>query len=102
MVGRGVQGQPWLPAQVAAALGHGAAPAIPEGAAFTRMVARHYEAMLDFYGPLGARVARKHLGWYMDRAGTPAALRRRVLTSPPAEVLALLPDALAPVAERAA
>ena len=49
-----------------------------------------------FYGEdLGLRVARKHLGWYMDEAGTPTALRREVLTAKtPAEVLRLLPAAL--------
>jgi tRNA-dihydrouridine synthase len=69
------------------------------------MVSGHYEAMLGFYGAeLGARVARKHLGWYMDHAGTPAPQRRAVLTAPsPREVLQLLPDALIPAAaERAA
>jgi tRNA-dihydrouridine synthase B len=72
------------------------APHIPTGEAFTRMVTTHYEAMLMFYGPThGLRVARKHLGWYMDHANTPAALRHMVLTaSTAAEVLALLPDAL--------
>ena len=41
------------------------------------------------------RVARKHLGWYMDAAGTGAMLRRAVLTgTDPAAVLRLLPDAL--------
>jgi hypothetical protein len=39
---------------------------------------------------------RKHLGWYMDRAGTPGGLRRRVLTAAPADVLRLLPQALTP------
>jgi hypothetical protein len=38
--------------------------------------------MLAFYGPISAlRVARKHLGWYLDAAGTPPALRREVLTA---------------------
>ena len=62
------------------------------------MVARHYEAMLSFYGAdLGLRVARKHLGWYMDHAGTGSDLRRRVLTARDASgVLALLPEALSP------
>jgi hypothetical protein len=52
--------------------------------------------MLAFYGSsLGGKVARKHLGWYMDRAGTPADLRALVLTSPdPAQVLRHLPEAL--------
>jgi tRNA-dihydrouridine synthase B len=33
-------------------------------------VVGHYEAMLAFYGvDLGLKVARKHLGWYLDEAG---------------------------------
>jgi tRNA-dihydrouridine synthase len=61
------------------------------------MVSGHYEAMLAFYGSsLGAKVARKHLGWYMDVAGTPAELRGLVLTAQePGRVLQLLPEALA-------
>ncbi|TDX23764.1 tRNA-U20-dihydrouridine synthase [Rhodovulum visakhapatnamense] len=97
MVGRGAQGRPWLLAEIGARIAGRPAPKVPEGAALTDMVARHYEDMLGFYGAdLGGRVARKHLGWYMDRAGTPAPLRRRVLTAPAgAAVLALLPEALA-------
>ncbi|NHX27897.1 tRNA dihydrouridine synthase DusB, partial [Escherichia coli] len=97
MVGRGAQGRPWLLAQIAHDLFGADAPDIPTGTAVIAMVAAHYEAMLSFYGAdLGLRVARKHLGWYMDEAGTPAELRRQVLTArDPAEVLRLLPDALA-------
>jgi nifR3 family TIM-barrel protein len=96
MVGRGSQGQPWVLAQIAAALFGTAAPRIPTGAALVDMVAAHYEAMLAFYGEaLGLRVARKHLGWYMNRAGPDAATRRAVLTATrPADVLRALPDAL--------
>ena len=97
MIGRGAQGRPWGPAQVAAGLTGGAMPEVPAGSAFTDMVSEHYEAMLAFYGSaLGAKVARKHLGWYMETAGTPADLRSMVLTSPePSQVLRLLPEALA-------
>lgn len=95
MVGRGIQGAPWRLAEVAHALGLGPAPQIPEGADFIAMVEAHYRAALEFYGAeLGARVIRKHLGWYMDRAGTPAAIRKRILTSTQQEVLLLLPNAL--------
>ncbi|WP_040604794.1 tRNA dihydrouridine synthase DusB [Sagittula stellata] len=98
MVGRGAQGAPWMLAEIASKL-HGApAPEIPEGTELADLVAEHYEAMLDFYGPtLGNRVARKHLGWYMDRAGTPAALRKTVLTErDPARVLSHLREAIVP------
>lgn len=96
MVGRGAQGRPWLLARIAARLFGARAPEIPRGSNFSDMVSGHYEAMLRFYGrDLGGRVARKHLGWYMDEAATPSALRREVLTAhDPARVLALLPAAL--------
>ncbi len=95
MIGRGTQGAPWRVAEIGAALTGGAPPVIPDGCEFSDMVSGHYEAALTFHGKeIGARVVRKHLGWYMDRAGTPADLRRRVLTAAPAEVLRLLPEAL--------
>jgi len=92
MIGRGALGAPWLPAEIAHRL-HGApAPAIPRGPALADLISEHYEAMLGFYGrDLGLRVARKHLGWYADRAGAGAAARRAMLTAgSPAEVLQLI------------
>lgn len=96
MIGRGAQGRPWVLASVAHDLHGTPAPSIPSGAALVAMVAAHYEDMLDFYGPkLGLRIARKHLGWYMDGAGTAAALRREVLTAQsPTDVLCRLSEAL--------
>ncbi len=96
MIGRGAQGKPWLLAQVAHDIWGSEAPQIPTGAGLVRLVSDHYEAMLAFYGlDLGIRVARKHLGWYMDEAATPAPLRRDILTAKdPKDVLRLLPDAL--------
>jgi tRNA-dihydrouridine synthase len=71
-------------------------PDVPEGRALTEVVQEHYEAMIAFYGPeLGVKCARKHLGWYMDHAGTAPEMRRRVLTErDPAQALALLRPAL--------
>nr|WP_321252644.1 tRNA dihydrouridine synthase DusB [uncultured Ruegeria sp.] len=96
MVGRGAQGKPWLLAQLCHDLFGADAPDVPTGHDLSAMVQEHYQAMLDFYGPdLGLRVARKHLGWYMDEAGTPAALRRAILTSrDTSEVLRLIADAI--------
>ena len=97
MIGRGAQGRPWLLAEVAHALYGTAAPDRPFGAALADMVMEHYEDMLRFYGDLlGMRVARKHLGWFMETAGTSTDARRAVLTAKtPAATLALLPAALA-------
>ncbi|QBF31735.1 tRNA dihydrouridine synthase DusB [Thalassococcus sp. S3] len=98
MIGRGAQGKPWLLAEVSHAVFGTPAPHRPKGADLIEMVQGHYDAMLAFYGiDLGLRVARKHLGWYMDGAQTSRALRRAVLVSrDPEEVLRLLVDALAP------
>ncbi len=95
MVGRGAQGAPWRLAEIGAEVFGAQRPVVPQGVALADMVAQHYEASLSFYGvALGARVIRKHLGWYMDRAATAPPLRRQVLTALPAEVLRLLPQAL--------
>ncbi|MEL6640897.1 MAG: tRNA dihydrouridine synthase DusB [Pseudomonadota bacterium] len=104
MIGRGAQGRPWVLAQVAAALSGRTKPAAPEGQTLVELVSSHYEAMLSFYGAeLGRRVARKHLGWYMDDAGTPNALRKAILTErDPKTVLKRLPHALVHDAEVAA
>ncbi len=101
MVGRGIQGAPWRLAEIAHGLGYGPKPDVPTGPDFARMVRAHYEASLAFYGEeLGARVIRKHLGWYMDRVGTIPEMRKAVLTGGPAMVrdhldAALMPEALA-------
>ena len=96
MVGRGAQGRPWILAQIAAELHGLPAPKLPKGAALIDMVQCHYGNMLAFYGEaLGSRVARKHLGWYMDDAHTPVDIRKTVLTTRTSKnVMALLPRAL--------
>jgi nifR3 family TIM-barrel protein len=96
MIGRGAQGQPWKLAQIAHDLFGHAAPEVPADEALIDLVQTHFEASLSFYGStLGAKVVRKHLGWYMDHAGTPGALRKEVLTAQsPKQVQALLPNAL--------
>jgi tRNA-dihydrouridine synthase B len=96
MIGRGAQGAPWKLAQVAHDLFRTPAPGIPEGGTRARMILDHYDDMLTFYGTeIGLRMARKHLGWYLEEAGLPHA-REPVLTSTdPAEVIVLLEQAFA-------
>ncbi|WP_323036884.1 tRNA dihydrouridine synthase DusB [Pararhodobacter sp.] len=96
MIGRGAQGRPWALAEIAAELYGLTPPEIPHGAALADQVCDHYESILSFYGKdLGVRIARKHLGWYVDAAGGSVALRSRLMREKdPATVLAILPDAL--------
>jgi len=82
MIGRGAQGAPWVLAEVASKLFGTPAPQVPSGKALIDLVQTHHEGMLSFYGTeLGLRVARKHLGWYMDRAGTEPVIRKALLTA---------------------
>lgn len=92
MIGRGVQGAPWLAGQIADDL-QGLAPrSSPEGATLRDMVVGHYEGLLSCYGTaIGLRAARKHLGWYL--AGRPGGARVRaqvIRCDDPAEVVAAL------------
>ena len=81
MVGRGAQGQPWALAQIAHEVFGLDKPEIPTGNDLVLMITKHYDDILKFYGhELGNRVARKHLGWYMDYIGTNRTLRRAVQT----------------------
>ena len=96
MVGRGAQGRPWLLSELAHALFKAPKVARPTPKEFNQLVAEHYDSILQFYGrELGVRVARKHLGWYMDEAGTAQVLRRKILTAAaPEDVFEALPDAM--------
>lgn len=98
MIGRGVQGQPWLLAQIAHDIYGTPAPQIPQGLDFVDMAMGHYDEIQKFYGTkIGLRVARKHLGWYMDYVQTPDQLRRDVFTARSIEeTMILLPAALNP------
>lgn len=91
MIGRGAQGRPWLLAQVAHALYGRPAPVIPQGDALADLVIGHYEAMLSFYGPdLAIKIARKHLGWYLEAAGLEAARGEVMTCTDPQRVMTLV------------
>jgi len=92
MIGRAAQGQPWLCGQIAEHLDSGKTPAAPDPEQQWRIVREHVAALHQFYGEfMGVRIARKHLGWYLQH--TPAgADRRRAFNrlEQPAEQLAFL------------
>jgi tRNA-dihydrouridine synthase B len=112
MIGRGAQGQPWLPGQIGRRLESGAietAPALPEQ---LDLVSRLYEDVLTHYGlRIGLRHARKHLSWSLDVAARDSGVpqetlkhwRNVILTSDtPARVQSSLTEAFADFAWRAA
>jgi nifR3 family TIM-barrel protein len=90
MIGRGAQGRPWLPGQIARYLATGRRASAPPLPAQFTLIDRLYEDMLGHHGiAIGRRHARKHLGWALDAAAETSgasvialkAHRRRVLTA---------------------
>ena len=103
MVGRGAQGRPWFPGQLARYLATGERATAPPLGEQLALASALYGELLGLYGvELGLRHARKHLGWALDTAAAcadaPDELRKthraRVLTATdPARVLHLLAEA---------
>ncbi|MDQ0504299.1 tRNA dihydrouridine synthase DusB [Xanthobacter agilis] len=93
MIGRGAQGRPWFPGQVARTLADGRAPADPPLCAQRDVLLELYEGWLGLYGVrLGLRQARKHLSWALDAVGGTGAewtlnWRARLLTADDPEVV---------------
>lgn len=90
MIGRGAQGQPWLPGQIGRRLMGGAAEAAPSLERQLHYVRTLYEGVCALYGlRVGLKHARKHLGWALDVAAdasrAPAeklrSWRQKILTS---------------------
>lgn len=78
MLGRGVYGRPWLAAHLERALSDGVDLAEPGPEARLAIVVEHLRASIAFYGmPLGLKMFRKHLGWYIEQAPWPADPQHR-------------------------
>ncbi len=79
MLGRGVYGRPWLAAHLERALADGTVLQEPGREERLAIVIEHLRASVAFYGlPLGLKMFRKHLGWYVEQAPWPAdSLERR-------------------------
>jgi nifR3 family TIM-barrel protein len=88
MIGRGAQGRPWLPGQIARYLTTGAREQAPSLVDQHRLIDGLYDEMLDHHGlAIGRRHARKHLGWALDHAAATAAAPPEVLKSHRGRVL---------------
>jgi nifR3 family TIM-barrel protein len=90
MMGRGAQGQPWLPGQIGRRLESGIAETAPPLAQQLDYIRALYDEVCSHYGlRIGLRHARKHLGWALEIAAqcsrAPAATlkswRQTILTT---------------------
>ena len=67
MVGRAAQGRPWLCGQIAAYLESGVMPPPLRADQQLATLHRHVTQLHRFYGDfMGVRIARKHVGWYLN------------------------------------
>ena len=81
MIGRGIRGRPWLLNQLAAELWGCRKYDELNLNSKIELIINHYEEILSFYGnELGVKVARKHLGWYLDHFDVFASFRKSILT----------------------
>jgi tRNA-dihydrouridine synthase B len=90
MIGRGAQGQPWLPGQIGRRLESGVVESPPSLAEQLGHIRALYDEVCSHYGlRIGLRHARKHLGWALEVAArcsrapelTLKTWRGRILTS---------------------
>jgi nifR3 family TIM-barrel protein len=81
MIGRGAQGQPWLPGQIGRRLAHGAIETAPSLQIQLKFLLALYEGVLEHHGVrVGLRHARKHLGWALNVAADAAGVSMEILT----------------------
>jgi nifR3 family TIM-barrel protein len=111
MIGRGAQGRPWFPGQVARYLDGGRREEAPSLDVQRDLIMALYDEMLAHHGErIGVKHVRKHVGWALDTAAATAgvgadtlkAWRGQVLTAPtPQETRRRIADAFGAMAWRA-
>jgi tRNA-dihydrouridine synthase B len=80
MVGRAARGKPWLLQQISDQLKKNIYAPPPSIETRRDIIIGHLDAMYRFYGEYtGVRVARKHLGWYLQELGEANQFRKIVV-----------------------
>lgn len=81
MIGRGAQGNPWLFREIAHYLATGEQLPPPSADEVCEVVIRHVRNLHDHYGDYsGVRIARKHVGWYLQQQQPASAFRREFVS----------------------
>lgn len=78
MIGRAAQGRPWLCREIDHFLKTGEEIASPGNEEIKNVLLEHLNALHAFYGDfLGVKIARKHVGWYLNDATENAQVFRK-------------------------
>jgi tRNA-dihydrouridine synthase B len=78
LIGRGAQGRPWIFREILHYLETGEHLPQPSMDEVERILAGHLEELHRFYGELmGVRIARKHVGWYLQSHDDSKQFRQR-------------------------
>lgn len=79
MIGRAAQGNPWVFRQIDFYLRTGSRAPEPAAEEIKAVLLGHLDALYRFYGePMGVRIARKHLAWYVQGRPGAEAFRQQV------------------------
>jgi tRNA-dihydrouridine synthase B len=92
MIGRAAQGRPWIFREIDHYLQTGEHLPEPEIAEVRAILMEHLVNLHQFYGePMGARIARKHVSWYLQAHDQEGQFRRvfNALETPEAQIEAL-------------
>ncbi len=82
MLGRAAHGLPWVFRDVNYFLSHGKNAATLPLAEVRDTILAHLESLYAFYGEeTGLRVARKHLGWYLEKMQDAPDVRRELMAA---------------------
>ncbi|WP_067862121.1 tRNA dihydrouridine synthase DusB [Neptuniibacter marinus] len=78
MIGRAAQGRPWLFREIDHYLRTGTILPPPKLEEIRDVLLGHLQELHDFYGEyLGVRIARKHVGWYLQNNANGSSFRKQ-------------------------
>tara|TARA_Y100001949_G_scaffold136626_1_gene118232 strand:- start:469 stop:1458 length:990 start_codon:yes stop_codon:yes gene_type:complete len=78
LIGRAAQGRPWIFREINHYLETGQVMPAPEPNEVLTLLLEHLETLYDFYGEyMGIRIARKHVGWYLQSFDSQNSFRRQ-------------------------
>lgn len=79
MIGRAAQGNPWIFQQIKHYLAENTLLPPPDNSEVSKVLIEHLQHLYDFYGELpGVRIARKHIGWYINDMQRAETFRRKI------------------------